>query len=62
MGELKGALNCLKTDLETARCLISLTWEKIELVEKNERRLVGRRSEVSMIAGGSNDNIMQVDG
>ena len=52
MGELKGALNCLKADVETLRCLISLTWEKIELVEKSEERSVGRRNEVCMIAGG----------
>ena len=61
MGELRGALNCLKTDVETVRRLISLTWENIEQVEKNEQQSLGREDEVYMVAGGSNDNRMHVD-
>ena len=61
MGELRCALNCLKYEVETVRRRISLTWEKMETVEKTEEGSVGRGKEVYMIAGGSNENRMQVD-
>ena len=61
MGELRSALNCLKYEVETVRRRISLTWEKIENVEKTEEGSVGQGKEVYMIAGESNENKMQVD-
>lgn len=59
--ELRGALNCLKYELETVRVRISRTWEIIERAEKTEKGPVVKGRQVCMTAGESNENSMQID-